>query len=129
MQDLEKEIGDLAEVYSFHGFARRLLHSNDVICITRDVHYFPPMDLLYHQDVSLLRGHTTWAKITDALMNLHQDSPIWEGVLRSGSYYDAVGHTYSVRRILVFLQSEPNVGPTFVIKRLPHPALKSHALE
>jgi len=56
VRDLESALGDSADVYSFHGFARRLLHHIDGTGVTRGAHYYPPLALLYVEDIRILDG-------------------------------------------------------------------------
>jgi len=111
--DLADDLGDLADVYSFHGFARRLLHTADVPGVTRDVDYYPSIDLIYAEDLGVLGSASTQRQIVQAFMNLDETSGVTAAVLASGSYYNAVGYTDSVYRVLRHLQADRSAVPTF----------------
>src|ERR1700752_3494257 len=43
--DLQRDLGNLAQVYTFHGYCRRLLHQNASLRagLTEQFHYFPSL--------------------------------------------------------------------------------------
>ncbi len=49
-RDLRKELGDLAESYTFHGYCRKLLHKIFVKGIDSNFHYFPKLPSLIMVD-------------------------------------------------------------------------------
>lgn len=111
--ELEKALGDRAEVYSFHGFARRLLHTLPVGGVTNAVDYYPAFDLIGAQDVSILGVDTTRARIQEVVMNLLDGEPELATLLQAGQYYDAVGYDDSVYRVLRHFQTQPGDIPAY----------------
>ena len=115
VEGLQNDIGDLADIYSFHGFSRRLLHTTSVPGVSRDVDYYPAIGLIYEADLGLAGASITLAQIGKSFMNLDAASTVISDVLRSGSYYNAVGHTDSVYRVLRHLQANPSATPEFAL--------------
>lgn len=111
--ELEKALGDRAEVYSFHGFARRLLHTLPVGGVTNAVDYYPAFDLIGAQDVSILGVDTTRARIQEVVMNLLDGEPELATLLQAGEYYDVVGYDDSVYRVLRHFQTQPGDTPAY----------------
>lgn len=111
--ELEKALGDRAEVYSFHGFARKLLHTLPVGGVTNGVDYYPAFDLVGVQDVSILGVETTRERIQEVVMNLLDGEPELAALLRAGEYYDVVGYDDSVYRVLRHFQTRPEDVPGY----------------
>lgn len=111
--ELEKALGDRAEVYSFHGFARRLLHTLPVGGVTNSVDYYPAFDVIAAQDLSLLGMDTTRERIQEVVMNLLDSEPELAALLRAGEYYDVVGYDDSVYRVLRHFQAKPEDVPVY----------------
>lgn len=68
--DLQDNLGDRAEVYSFHGFAHRLLRVMSVDGITQGMDYYPAFDEIGVQDLRVLGTDATKNEIQEHLMNL-----------------------------------------------------------
>lgn len=111
--ELEKALGDLAEVYSFHGFAKKLLHTLPVDGVTNAVDYYPGFDLIGAQDVSILGVQATRQRIQEVVMNLQDGEPELAALLRAGEYYDVVGYDDSVYRVLRHFQMQPGDIPEY----------------
>jgi hypothetical protein len=109
--ELEKAFGDLAEVYSFHGFAKKLLHTLPVDGVTNAVDYYPAFDLIGAQDVSILGVQATRQRIQEVVMNLLDGEPDLAALMRAGEYYDVVGYDDSVYRVLRHFQTQPGDIP------------------
>jgi superfamily I DNA/RNA helicase len=110
--DLNSALGDQADVSSFHGFARGLLHRIDVPGISRDVDYYPPLQLLIEEDLRVTHDATaSWDDLERAYMYLDDSSGIVSAGLRIGDYYDAVGYTDSVFRVYSALRHRPELIP------------------
>jgi len=45
-RDLQKDLGTLAEAYTFHGYCKKLLHRISVNGIDTDFHYYPKLPRL-----------------------------------------------------------------------------------
>jgi superfamily I DNA/RNA helicase len=113
VRDLDKELGAVADVYSFHGFAHLLLRTIAVTGVSKGVDYYPALELIYEHDVALLGTEATQAEIEKIIMNLRDESPVLANLLRCGGYYDAVGYSDSVYRVLRQLQAEPGAVPAY----------------
>ena len=107
VRDLSDAIGDATDVYSFHGFARRLLHKLDGTGVTRGVTYYPALALILIEDVRItddavldLRG------LGGLFRNLADSDPFLQRALASGQYYDAVGYDDAVYRVLQALEAD-----------------------
>jgi hypothetical protein len=73
-----------------------LLHELDVPGVTKAVDYYPAINMLYVEDLIVCDHGVTSDDIDSAFMNLVEDDGTIAMVLRSGNYYNAVGHTDSV---------------------------------
>jgi hypothetical protein len=109
VRDLDDALAD-AEVYSFHGFARHLLHQRTIEGVTREAHYFPLVSTLYVEDIWLREGvDVSTLELGGLFRSLAHDDRLLARALESGSYYDAVGHDDSVYRVLRHLESDGSV--------------------
>lgn len=112
--DLAKRLGDEIETYTFHGFCRRLLHSTPTNGITQGVDYYPPLILLFAEDLSLLGEAPAGVdEIEHDFHHLAPNSPMIAGAMRSGDYYNAVGHIDAVYRALSHLEDHPDGIPRY----------------
>jgi AAA domain/UvrD-like helicase C-terminal domain len=111
--DLQEKLGESAEVFSFHGFAKQQLYLLSIEGVTNAVDYYPAAEILYEEDLLVTDHPGTRDDIADVLMNLREDSDLLPLVLRSGSYYNAVGHNDSVYRVLRTLQNGPQGVPAY----------------
>lgn len=113
VRDLDDELGAFADVYSFHGFAHLLLRTITVPGVSNDVDYYPALELIFEQDLALLGTGVSPAAIQEIIMNLQDKNPVLANLLRCGDYYNAVGYSDSVYRVLRQLQAEPAAVPTY----------------
>lgn len=111
--ELTDSLGDDHDVYSFHGFAKKLLLSMKVDGVTRSVDYYPPIDQIYAKDISITDRPTDTASISEALVKMEDDGVVLPGILRSGSYYNSVGHSDSVYRVFRALEARPSRVPRY----------------
>jgi hypothetical protein len=112
--DLDESLQGLASSYSFHGFARHILHQQKVTGLTTDFSYYPPLACIYVEDLAVLDGVTLDALSLGALFRALADtSPLLTRTLAAGSYYDAVSHDDSVYRLLRHLESRPDKVPVY----------------
>jgi hypothetical protein len=112
--DLAKRLGDEIETYTFHGFCRQLLHSTPTNGITQGVDYYPPLILLFAEDLSLLGEAPAGVdEIEHDFHHLAPNSPMIAGAMRSGDYYNAVGHIDAVYRALSHLEDHPDGIPRY----------------
>ena len=119
--DLDRAVGSkagkhLADVYTFHGFCRRLLHQIPIANLTASVSYYPPLSLITAQDIELV-DETMMTKegIQDALLMIDESSGVIPLILRSGSYYDACGHDEAVYRVYRALEADLSRVPPYPV--------------
>lgn len=114
VKDLDEAIGADTDVYSFHGFARRLLHQIDGTGVTRGVHYYPPLTQLFLEDLRIVDGVTVDALSLGGLFrNLAEGDPFMGRALSSGSYYDAVSFDDAVYRVFRALEADTKRVPSY----------------
>lgn len=112
--DLAKSLEGISEVYTFHGFCRLLLHSIDVPGITRGVDYFPAFNRIIAEDISLVDElPTERSDVEEALHKISDSDRLITLTLRSGDYYDAVGHTDAVYRVWKRIDEAPEDLPLY----------------
>lgn len=108
--DLQKDLGELAESHTFHGYCKKLLHKISVEGIDTDFHYFPKLPLLIKSDSDLIGIDLD--KFDEAFHTLTEDDRIGFYIER-GNYYNAVSHSDAVYRVLKYFQSGKATLPTF----------------
>lgn len=108
--DLQKDLSDLAESHTFHGYCKKLLHRISVDGIDTNFYYFPKLPMLVASDAQLLGMDLE--KFEDAFHTLVEDERVYFFINR-GNYYNAVSHCDAVYRVLKYFQSD-NIGlPSF----------------
>lgn len=114
VEDLKARLGDGCEVYTFHAFCRRLLHQHAAPGISNGVDYYPPALRVFAEDRAIVDGEPTQVEaIESALHNLEEGNALVAAALRSGDYYDAVGHTDAVYRVLRRLGADSTLVPRY----------------
>jgi hypothetical protein len=114
VRDLKDAIGADADVYSFHGFARRLLHQIDGTGVSHGVHYYPPLTRLLLEDLRIVEGATVDALALGGLFrNLAENEPFLIRALSCGSYYDAVSFDDAVFRVLRAMRADERRVPVY----------------
>ena len=108
--DLQKELGELAESHTFHGYCKKLLHHISVDGIDTDFHYYPKLPKLVTSDAQYLERDLE--KIEDIFHMLVEDERI-SFFLDRGNYYNTVGHSDAVYRVLKYFQSNTSELPSF----------------
>lgn len=108
--DLQKDLGELAESHTFHGYCKKLLHRISVDGIDADFHYFPKLPLLIKADADLIGIDLD--KFDEAFHTLTEDDRIGFYIER-GNYYNAVSHSDAVYRVLKYFQSGEATLPSF----------------
>jgi superfamily I DNA/RNA helicase len=114
VRDLERALGDLAQVRTFHAYCRNLLHNQGGFGVTPGVDYYPGLIGLQASDQSITRGVRRRTDDVAAVFNtLDETNVILQDALTSGSYYNAVGYQDSVYRVLKYFQQRPALTPLF----------------
>lgn len=112
--ELARTLEGLADSYTFHGFSKKLLHEMPTEGITTGVSYYPPLIILLADDISSLGLGSIAEKDLEKLFHYLDDSAGLLAIsIRSGNYYDAVGHIDSVFRALKHFQANPQSVPSF----------------
>ena len=106
VQDLSKELSDLAEVYTFHGFCKRQLHALPVAGLSNSFRYYPPFLGLATVDAGwLLEQEINLKDLETRLHGLDDSGEFLSTLVEIGNYYDAVSHTDSVYRVVLHFES------------------------
>ncbi len=108
--DLQKELGDIAESHTFHGYCKKLLHKIPPNGIEQDFHYFPKLPLLIKKDNEYLE--MTFEKFEEAFQTLSENSSLDFYIARA-NYYNSVSHNDAVYRVLKFFQESPSSLPVY----------------
>jgi superfamily I DNA/RNA helicase len=112
--DLAKDLGDIADVHTFHGFCKRLMHKNTMEGLSARWSYFPPLYELLEVDLVAALGVKADKELIETrLHNLDREGGILASVLRLGSYYDAVSHTDLVYRVLQHFRENDDRLPCY----------------
>ncbi len=114
VRDLEVELAEVADAYTFHGFCKFLLHRTLVDGLTAHFRYYPPLPIIVAQDMIFLgRVGIDNNEIERCLHNLDNGQRTISEAQRIGSYYDAVAHTDSVYRVLQHLERNRDGIPDY----------------
>ncbi len=110
VRELTEDLGDVADVNTFHGYCRHLLHAHPAAGIDTRFHYFPALPNLIEHDISVERGTVVKAnELSAAFMNLDDSASLITDYLLLGNYYDAVSHNDAVYRVYKMLESSPEL--------------------
>jgi AAA domain len=117
--DLEEALGDLADVFTFHGYCKRQMHLASIEGLVGPLDYYPPFLELVAHDLRLLgRPDVMKDDIERALHNLDDSNSLTTYALRLGEYFTAVSHTDVVFRMLRFFEARDDrvqVYPLIVV--------------
>jgi superfamily I DNA/RNA helicase len=106
--DLKDALGDLADVFTFHGYCKRQMHLNTGEGLLDPLDYYPPfLDLVVHDLRLLGRAGVVKEDVASAFHNIDDGDAVIADTLRVGDYYRAVSHTEVVYRVLLFLEAHP----------------------
>ena len=112
--DLEEALGDLADVFTFHGFCKRQMHLNSLEGLVGQQDYYPPfLDLVVHDLRLLGRPDVEKDDVERALHTLDDSDGLISDTLRLGDYYKAVSHTDVVYRMLRFFEANDERIPVY----------------
>jgi superfamily I DNA/RNA helicase len=114
VKELQAALGDRADVYSFHGFARMLLHQIDGTGVSRGVHYYPPFADLVCEDLRIVDGAIVQPSELGVLFrNLLETDARLIRALACGEYYDAVSYDDAVYRVLRAIEDASSRIPSY----------------
>ncbi len=111
--DLSDSLGELADVFTFHGFCKHLLHRHPVEGLREGWDYYPPLLELIEYDLGLLGNRTTRKQLEAGLHNLDDPHGAVAAAMDLGNYYNAVSHTDLVYRVLHHFQQNADLVPTY----------------
>jgi superfamily I DNA/RNA helicase len=105
--DLDRDLGQLARVFTFHGYCRHLLHQRPALRrgLSEQFAYFPALASLVKRDWEIGEGGD--APQFTALMRELEQPAITQFYLDRADYYDAVGFDDSVYRVYNALLGSP----------------------
>lgn len=112
VHDLATDLSELADVFTFHGFATHLLHRIAVAGITPDFDFYPPFYTLVTEDLRIL-GRERPANIELALYDRDDRDGLITGVIEAGDYYDTVSFNDVVYRVLRHLETAADDIPSY----------------
>lgn len=111
--DLEEELKDYAQTYTFHKFAKMLVYRLRVPGFTLDFSLYPPLGALIDQDIGLLDPPAPELKEVERLMQELEASRFPPLALSIGTYYDAASFVDVVYRVFLYLQDHPEETPDY----------------
>ena len=118
VRDLKTALSELADVFTFHGYCKYLMHQNPTDGLTADFNYYPALPLLIEQDFSFLGHEIDRRESERALHYLDDSNGVISELLRLGNYYNTVSHTDLVYRMVKHFESHPTdipVKPLIVV--------------
>jgi superfamily I DNA/RNA helicase len=112
-EDLERDLGDLAQVNTFHGYCKRLAHNfSGVGGLTAKFDYFPALPQLVAEDLEILGyDRVGRAGLDRRIREMDEDDGMLPAALEIGNYYDAVGHNDVVYRVQRHFEANPESIP------------------
>jgi ATP-dependent DNA helicase UvrD/PcrA len=116
-RDLERDLGDLAQVNTYHGFCKHLAHKlGGVEGLSKDFDYYPDILILVADDLGLLRDASISKDVLERAFRLMDDEEgLVTAALEVGDYYDATGHNDVVYRVQRHLGANPHDVPDFPV--------------
>ncbi|UTI67055.1 AAA family ATPase [Paraconexibacter antarcticus] len=113
VRDLATDLDGLAEVFTFHGYCKYLMHRHDVAGLQAG-DYYPPLPEVIVEDILIRTGRVVKTQTIEArLQNLDTSDGLIDEVLAQADYYNAVSHTDLVYRVLGFFEAVPDSIPTY----------------
>lgn len=114
VRDLQRDLVDVAEVYTFHGFCKHLLHRLQVSGLTSHFDFYPSLFKVAALDRELLGGpEAAEADLARAFHQLDDSGGLVSEVIALGNYYDAAGFIDLVYRVLRRLEEAPSTTPSY----------------
>jgi superfamily I DNA/RNA helicase len=112
--DLQDALGDIADVFTFHGFCKHQIHRHPVAGLQEGWDYYPPLLDLITVDLQLIgRPSMTKKRIEDRLHDLNEADGVIVAALELGNYYNAVSHTDLVYRALKHFEENDDEIPEY----------------
>ena len=111
--DLERELGTLADVFTFHGYCKHLMHSHDVSGLAAGDYYPPLLELVVTDAMIVDHRAMTTVEINAHLHNVDTSDDVIEVALERADYYSAVSHNDVVYRVLRHFEASPDTIPEY----------------
>lgn len=112
--ELSEALGEVADVFTFHGFCKHQIHRHPVAGLREGWDYYPPLIELIADDLQLLdRAAATKNLIEARLHNLDEADGVVAAALELGEYYNAVSHTDLVFRALRHFEANDEEIPEY----------------
>jgi len=119
VDDMQHELGDLADVRTFHSLSRWLLHKHPYGGITTTFHFFPPLTQVISNDSWILsnggligRGFDE-DELCQAFRLLVDDDGRIDYFFERANYYDAVGFDDSVYCVNLLFRAQSEAVPKY----------------
>ncbi len=119
VDDMQRELGELADVRTFHSLSRMVLHEHPFDGISSRFHFFPPLSGLIGNDSLILHEAGLVAQgfsdddLGRAFRMLIEDDGRVEFFIERANYYDAVGFDDSVYRVLALFRNGGEAVPRY----------------
>jgi superfamily I DNA/RNA helicase len=105
-EDMEKDLGEHAEVKTFHRYCKKILHEQN-----GRVELVPYLTKIVERDSDLLDKELSG--FDAKFQMLEEDSPELSFYIKRGDYYEVVSFNDSVYRLYRLLRKNPEVLPSF----------------
>ena len=111
---LNERLGGLADVRTFHAFAKWMLMKHAAHGMSSDPDYYPGLNHIFAADArAMLGGQVQPRHVQHVIHAMLIGDELLDTVLASGSYYDAVGHDDSVLRVVRHFADHPDDIPFY----------------
>lgn len=112
-RDLQRSLGDIAQVNTFHGYCKHLAHSlGGVGDLSDRFDYYPALPKLLAEDLDIMGyGGVEEETIERCLHLMDEGDGLLASALEAAAYYDAAGHTDVVYRVQRHLAEHPEAIP------------------
>jgi superfamily I DNA/RNA helicase len=113
VRDLEKALGDIADVFTFHGLCHHLVRKQVVAGLEAGWHYYPALPALLVKDLELLGyPRLTSFQLGRRFHQMDESEGVVREVLSLGSYYNTASHNDAVFRELEHLEADSDEIPS-----------------
>lgn len=111
--ELQKDLGDLAKIHTFHGYCHLLLRTNSSLRygLQDNFYYYPALIKLIKSDWETLNKSES-PQFTKLMRNIPAEKSL-EFFLKIGNYYNAVGYDDSILRVYKSLNEGKNINEKY----------------
>jgi superfamily I DNA/RNA helicase len=115
-EDLDQDLGDLAQVNTFHGFCKHIAHRlGGIDGLTQNFDYYPELLTFLADDLGLLESRSVSKGTLEAAFRTMTDQAMIDAALAVANYYDATSHTDVVYRVQQHLEEHQADIPTYPV--------------